>query len=391
MARNDRSDELEFIRRWRGDDPWGRAAGRSRRARAEKGAEGAVDAEGAAGGAPDGAPDGGRGRTGRGSGEGSAARAADGRDVGEGAFRIGRADDAGARMRPGSGREQFVLFEPEPGAKARRRGARHREALRRDVRIPDVPDGPRVDLDAAAYLDEAPSAGDRPRLILGHPDADRSIRTAFPLATIDFPGGEYCRISHPLGVGASSDPELSQLPTSGLLFDLETLGFHGRPLFLIGILYPAVPPPASGPDAWRVVQLLARDYAEEEAILEAFADVAAEQTPWVSFNGKTFDLPFLRERARFHHLPLPEPREHLDLLHAARRVYKGVLPNCRLQTLESALFARYRYRDLPGDEIPAAYHDYVRTGEEEDMVRILRHNRDDLVTLARLHVHLGSA
>ena len=124
---------------------------------------------------------------------------------------------------------------------------------------------------------------------------------------------------------------------------------------------------------------------------EVFADVAAEQTPWVSFNGKTFDLPFLRERARFHHLPLPEPREHLDLLHAARRVYKGVLPNCRLQTLESALFARYRYRDLPGDEIPAAYHDYVRTGEEEDMVRILRHNRDDLVTLARLHVHLGSA
>ena len=333
MAGDDWTDELEFIRRWRGDDPWGRAARRSRSLRPPVEVETTLTLRG-----------------------------------------------------HGTGRDSFPLFE-------------NSEVPFGPTGPPRPAEGPRI-----AFEDAEAVSGE---LILSDPAADRSIRTAFPRAGIDFPGGEYCRIVHPLGPGTGRDPELSRLPARGLLFDLETLGFHGRPLFLIGILHPEsgprslpVPDPAGHPDPgapgstkageWRVVQLLARDYAEEEAILRAFALVAGEQEPWVSFNGKAFDLPFLRDRARFHHLGLPEPREHRDLLHVARRIYRGVLPNCRLQTLEAALFARYRHHDLPGEEIPAAYHDYVRTGEEEEMVRILRHNRDDLVTLARLHVHLSN-
>lgn len=311
VAGEDWTDELDFIRRWRGDDPWGRAARRSRSLHSG-----------------------------------------------------GHSERPQIVPSPEGRRERYPLFESS-GVPLGRKDP------------PRPVDGPRIAFEGADSADH---------WILADPDADRSIRTAFPRAEIDFPQGAFCRIVHPLGPGLEEDPELSRLPARGLLFDLETLGFHGRPLFLIGILYPQA---GSEGGVWRVVQLLARDYAEEEAILRAFSLVAAEQEPWVSFNGKAFDQPFLRDRARFHHLPLPEPREHLDLLHAARRVYRGVLPNCRLQTLEAALFARYRQRDLPGDEIPAAYHDYVRTGEEDDMVRILRHNRDDLVTLARLHVHLG--
>jgi len=176
---------------------------------------------------------------------------------------------------------------------------------------------------------------------------------------------------------------LDRLPRDCLFFDLETLGFLGHPLFLIGLLR-HVPRRRR----WEVVQLLARDYTEEEAVLEAFAREGRGKLRWVSFNGKSFDLPFLRSRASFYGVRLPEPRLHQDLLPLARRVYRGVLPNCRLQTLEMHLFGRYRLRDLGGAEIPAAYHDFVRTGETEDMARILLHNRDDLISLVRLLAHL---
>jgi len=206
------------------------------------------------------------------------------------------------------------------------------------------------------------------------------IRDCFPGALLRVPRERYARIRHPLRPGLWAErlrPEL-------LFLDLETLGFLGHPVFLIGCLRRC----PGGTAGWEVLQLFARDYTEEEAILRAFAGVAAPCSVWVSFNGKSFDVPFLRARAAYYGRRLPNPGEHRDLLHGARRVYRKVLPNCRLQTLESALFGRYRFRDLAGGEIPAAYHTYVRCGNPEQLERILAHNRDDLVSLARLWDHL---
>ena len=201
----------------------------------------------------------------------------------------------------------------------------------------------------------------------------------FPLARFDSPGGAYLRLVHPLP--ESREPDLAAFLPSALCFDLETLGFVGRPIFLVGFLARI-----EGENA--VVQLLARDYAEEEAILRAFLEEAAVRTTWMSFNGKSFDLPSLKRRCAFFQLAVGEPSEHLDLLYPARKLYRGVLPNCRLQTLESRVFGRHRTHDLGGEEIPAAYHAFMRTGEPGDIMRILLHNREDLVTLARLWAHL---
>jgi uncharacterized protein len=209
------------------------------------------------------------------------------------------------------------------------------------------------------------------------------VQACFPRATCSLPEGAYARIRHPLGEGAAQDPYLSRLNQDALFVDLETLGFLGHPLFLIGLLHR----PADS-DRWEVLQLLARDYTEEEAVIGAFGGEGRRNRLWVSFNGKSFDLPFLRNRAAYYRTSIPVPEEHLDLLPLARRLYRRVLPDCRLQTLESNLFGRYRHKDLGGAEIPAAYHAFVRTGDPTDMGRILLHNRDDLVSLARLLVHL---
>jgi uncharacterized protein YprB with RNaseH-like and TPR domain len=210
----------------------------------------------------------------------------------------------------------------------------------------------------------------------------RAVAAAFPHARWSEPRRAYGLLKHDMilreGDGAS-DPWPAVAEGGTLFLDLETLGFIGRPLFLIGVLQPLSRRKA------RLTQYLARDYAEEEAVLRAFRHRHRSHTTWVTFNGKTFDAPFLRERFHYHRLQAPDPGFHLDLLHAARRAWRGVLPDCRLKTLESHVCGTWRGEDLDGGRVPAAYHEFVLTGDPTDVVRVLEHNRHDLLTLGKLY------
>jgi uncharacterized protein YprB with RNaseH-like and TPR domain len=161
------------------------------------------------------------------------------------------------------------------------------------------------------------------------------------------------------------------------LVDIETAGLTAAPLFLIGTLS------AAGGELI-LTQYLARGYEEEAALLNDFTRSLAACRMVVTFNGTTFDLPYLRDRAVYHRLPPPFFPDHLDLLPAARRRWRGTLPNCRLQTLEQRICRRLRPTDVPGDQIPPLYHDYVRTGHAPLLHPVLRHNALDLLTLAEL-------
>lgn len=210
------------------------------------------------------------------------------------------------------------------------------------------------------------------------------IERSFPGSIATSPRGAYLRIAHLLEPpGGAGDATCLALPRDLLFFDLETLGFLGHPLFLVGMAHWS-----RRRGRWEVLQLFARDYSEEESVLRAFGRAGAGNGRWVSFNGKSFDLPCLQRRAAFFGLPLPRPREHLDLLHLARRLYRQVLPDCRLRTLEERLMRRVRTDDLPGGEIPAAYHAFVRDGDPAAIAPILAHNRADLETLAELYLLL---
>ncbi len=166
-------------------------------------------------------------------------------------------------------------------------------------------------------------------------------------------------------------------PQDACFLDIETTGLGTGTIFLIGTLL------------WRggqlvCRQLLARSYAEEASILAAFADEARTARLLVTFNGKTFDVPSLRARAAAVGVALPEAPLHLDLLHAARRRYANVLPDCRLPALERRLCGRHRIGDIAGADIGRAYHHFVRTGDARELALIVQHNRADLLTLAEL-------
>jgi uncharacterized protein len=212
------------------------------------------------------------------------------------------------------------------------------------------------------------------------------ITRLFDDAEYTDPGG-YARIVYRLPAPAvpalapagSIAPEAVQV-SPAVLVDLETLGFVGRPLFLIGALFYD----ADDSAATRLIQYLARDYSEEEAVLRAFLDEVRAPATWITFNGRTFDLPVLGLRAAYYSLPPPIPARHLDLLPVARRLWGPGLPDCRLTTLEARICGRWRGGDIGGARIPSAYHAFVATGEPWEMLQILRHNASDLQSLGDL-------
>jgi uncharacterized protein YprB with RNaseH-like and TPR domain len=222
---------------------------------------------------------------------------------------------------------------------------------------------------------------------------------------------------------AELHPELAafvaNFPRRVLFLDLETCGFAGSAVFLIGLL-------RQSEGGLAVDLLLARDYAEERSILETFWHTAGSYRMLVTFNGKCFDWPMICDRTRLHRLegdalaaawatqanPTGWPAEgrhctglprlpaarlqdlrtepgHCDLLHHARRCWKNRLPNCRLKTLERYVCGRHRADDIPGSQIPEAYHQYVRTGDTTQLRCILDHNALDLVTLLDLAMRIA--
>jgi uncharacterized protein YprB with RNaseH-like and TPR domain len=168
-----------------------------------------------------------------------------------------------------------------------------------------------------------------------------------------------------------------------IFLDTETTGLAGgtgTAAFLVGIGF------LDG-DRFRVRQYLMRDYHEEPALLHAVASDFGQRAHLVTFNGKMFDVPLLESRYRLNRERWPlAAAAHLDLLHPARRLWKMRLDSCRLQSLEAALLGVRRYGDVPGEEIPRIYFDYVRTRHAGALPRILEHNRMDILSLAALAV-----
>jgi uncharacterized protein YprB with RNaseH-like and TPR domain len=166
--------------------------------------------------------------------------------------------------------------------------------------------------------------------------------------------------------------------------DIETTGLSPTTyLFLIGLMF------------WEkrrfVAELVfARNYAEEPAVLKYVRDALSRFGVVVTYNGDRFDLPFIETRLAATRIGPLDPIASVDLLYAARRVYRGVLPNCRLGTVERHIRGIERSGDIPGRYIPEAYHDYVRSGDARAMKNVLYHNRMDLFTMAVLLNRLSS-
>lgn len=180
--------------------------------------------------------------------------------------------------------------------------------------------------------------------------------------------------------GASDLQLLSFFKPEEIVFiDIETTGlYYIHPVFLVGMLS------FKDEQQGEIVQYLARNPAEEKALLWETIKRLQQATIIISYNGRSFDLPYLKGRMRFQGLNDQVNAFHFDLLRQVRKNYRSQLPNCRLLTIERHLFNQERIDDLPGIQVAEYYQKYVDTGDRGYLTPILEHNACDLLTMAKL-------
>ncbi len=178
------------------------------------------------------------------------------------------------------------------------------------------------------------------------------------------------------------DPRLAGAdPRRAVFLDTETTGLSGGAgtlAFLVGLAW-------FDTDGRLVIeQLLLRTLAEEDAMLRHVVQRMENASLWVSYNGKSFDVPLLEGRCVMTRTPKPTPRPHLDLLHVARRLHGPRIGGCSLKAVESEVLGFVREGDVSGAEVAPRYSHFLRTGDEAALGAVVDHNAWDVVSMASL-------
>jgi len=193
------------------------------------------------------------------------------------------------------------------------------------------------------------------------------------------------RVSPEVVAKLALDPALGALDPKRMLFlDTETTGLAGGTgtiPFLIGLAF-------FEDESLCIEQLVLRRPGEEAPMLRRLAERIERASCIVSYNGKSYDWPLLRNRFVLSRVPVASAPLHLDLLHCARRVWKRRLGQVRLVNLEAEVLGLRREHDIDGAEIPARFWDFVRGADGSALAPVIEHNANDLVALAAILVSL---
>jgi hypothetical protein len=123
-------------------------------------------------------------------------------------------------------------------------------------------------------------------------------------------------------------------------------------------------------------------------MLDAYLTALSKADVLITYNGASFDLPFLNFRGKKHRLQWDlDSLQSLDLYRALHYHSKlrDILPNLKQKTVETFLgLSTCREDEISGRESVELYEQYLVTGSKSAYDKILLHNRDDLVQLASI-------
>jgi uncharacterized protein YprB with RNaseH-like and TPR domain len=170
-----------------------------------------------------------------------------------------------------------------------------------------------------------------------------------------------------------------------IFFDTETTGLGvgaGNVPFMIGIGFYEI-------DEFVVEQLFIRNPGEELAMLAYLQEKLNRFSHVVSYNGKTFDWPLLKNRYILNRLPFRQDEGliQLDFLYPSRSLWRNTLPSCRLGKVEEDRLGIVRTGDVPGSLAPTLYFQYLASGDPATIEGVFLHNERDILSLASLAIH----
>ncbi len=175
-----------------------------------------------------------------------------------------------------------------------------------------------------------------------------------------------------------------------LFIDIETLGIFDNPLIIIGIGF-------FHDLQYEINLFFARTLEEEISICEHLKnEVLPRFKCFVSYNGKSFDIPFIANRFLyfFDQNPMIYPEDlpykesntlfhHIDLYHNCRRKYKGMFNSYSLTSIEENLLGFYRTNELPSNLVGTCYKMYLENPERYIglIKECIEHNYYDVYSL----------
>jgi uncharacterized protein YprB with RNaseH-like and TPR domain len=160
------------------------------------------------------------------------------------------------------------------------------------------------------------------------------------------------------------------------IVDIETLGLSERPIILLGIAKPTETHVCTS-------QFLLRDIQDEPSAIWALVSQLEPNLSLITYNGRSFDIPFIKQRLAYYGLDASLDNPHFDVLHFTRRALRHKLTDCRLETVEKYIGVK-REINIPGALVPHFYETYLRTKNTGPLVAIVEHNKQDLLTLGTL-------
>lgn len=160
------------------------------------------------------------------------------------------------------------------------------------------------------------------------------------------------------------------------IVDIETLGLSERPIILLGIAKPTKTQVCTS-------QFLLRDIQDEPGAIWALISELEPNLSLITYNGRSFDIPYIKQRLAYYGLDAPLGNTHFDMLHFTRRALRHKLSDCKLETVEKYIGIK-RDINIPGALVPHFYDTYLRTKNAGPLVAIVEHNKQDLLTLGTL-------
>ncbi len=174
------------------------------------------------------------------------------------------------------------------------------------------------------------------------------------------------------------------LKNANLLFiDIETDGLsHKNKIILIGLVLFK-----KNNLKGEVIQLFNEDYlSEKELLIYLINYVQAQDVDYfISFNGNSFDFPFINARLIHYNLSFTLNKSaNIDLYRIAKQ-YQSILdlPNSKLKSVEKIVGIQ-REDTISGKDSILLYQAYLETKSERMRHSILLHNYEDIINMVPL-------
>ncbi|MFX0153399.1 MAG: ribonuclease H-like domain-containing protein [Candidatus Hodarchaeota archaeon] len=175
-----------------------------------------------------------------------------------------------------------------------------------------------------------------------------------------------------------------------LFIDIETLGIIDSPVIMVGIGF-------FKNNKFKIQIFFTRKLEEEIAIYEHLrTEIFPNFKCFITYNGKTFDIPYLANRFLYFFDENPMISEvdppyekcntkfhHIDLYHHCRRLFKGMLYSYTLTDIEEKILNWKRDNELPSNLVGLCYRKYKENPDRYIglIKEVIEHNYYDIYSM----------